>query len=686
MITKLQITNFRNLKSLTLDFTKKTSIITGKNDLGKSNSLNALMWLLTGTILTDKWGSGENDINSILPVNIQYGMSTSVSIWLKNGVKYTKTYECTWSKDTTKITGHSTSYLVNDVAGYTEVAFYDNLYKELGFTQNIYSKEIKESNLFVDPLYALQKLDAKQLRHLLVELGCSVSYETLYEMGFEELKEYQAKYQGKFEVMRKDLKNEIKGLETEIQDITSKLSTVADANFDSKKLDQLNAAKQDLIAKQERIKAGNVDTDILELKQQITNIKNSIELEKTLHAQNVRNYKSQKQMEIDNAKLKLEQKHNADAQNIKDQLAKCEVEIGILRNSISAYEKAITQSNTLIVQIQSNGKYNNEKKRNAMVKLEELRNAKYELTRCPVCGTEFAPDEQAFETFERDRNTHINECSKIIDSCLEEDRKLKEKFDAENQKKNEALKVIEETNNKLNEEQQKLIELRNQVLLVPYDEELEKNITKLQYELEHGEPVLDVSKLEKQLVDAESKLNEKETLSDATITSELTDLQVQIDALDEQIGLLYVERSKQQNKLEWMTQLTKFRTDLNNSESLLGKVNAFIQTMIRMINAKATEITGLTFVMLEENLTNDGIKEVCYATIDNVPFSNVNTAKKLEVGIQFIDRLKKILGANDLPILVDRIEGIDDVSKIDKLTNQQLICTRVSNEEEMRII
>ena len=30
----------------------------------------------------------------------------------------------------------------------------------------------------------------------------------------------------------------------------------------------------------------------------------------------------------------------------------------------------------------------------------------------------------------------------------------------------------------------------------------------------------------------------------------------------------------------------------------------------------AKSITGLDFVMLEDNLTNDGIKEVCYATVE----------------------------------------------------------------------
>ena len=67
-IKKVEIKNFRNLSNLVIDVDNPTTIIGGKNDLGKSNALNAIMWVLTNTILTDKWGSGENDIDSIVPI------------------------------------------------------------------------------------------------------------------------------------------------------------------------------------------------------------------------------------------------------------------------------------------------------------------------------------------------------------------------------------------------------------------------------------------------------------------------------------------------------------------------------------------------------------------------------------------------------------------------------------------
>ena len=91
MINKIEISNFRNIKHIVLNFEKLISILTGANNIGKSNTLNALNWLLTNTLLTDKWGTGENDLNSIVPIDAKKGEHTQVSIFVGEGnIKFTK--------------------------------------------------------------------------------------------------------------------------------------------------------------------------------------------------------------------------------------------------------------------------------------------------------------------------------------------------------------------------------------------------------------------------------------------------------------------------------------------------------------------------------------------------------------------------------------------------------------------
>ena len=198
---------------------------------------------------------------------------------------------------------------------------------------------------------------------------------------------------------------------------------------------------------------------------------------------------------------------------------------------------------------------------------------------------------------------------------------------------------------------------------------------------------LDLSVENIQLVELKQKLSNFEMSNMELIQEELNNIDNNINNINNYIYEENIKKAKYTEKLEYQEQLKKNQITLNNNESLLARCNAFIQKMISLINEKATEKTGLTFVMLEENLSNDGIKEVCYATINNIPFKDVNTATKIKYGIKFIEKLKELLGSNDLPILVDRMESIDSIEAIKTMSNtEQIICTRVSNDENITII
>ena len=70
---RLELTNFRNIKHLVLEFKSNPVIINGDNGIGKSNVLCAESWFFTDALFSDKWGTGENDINSIIPIDQKKG-------------------------------------------------------------------------------------------------------------------------------------------------------------------------------------------------------------------------------------------------------------------------------------------------------------------------------------------------------------------------------------------------------------------------------------------------------------------------------------------------------------------------------------------------------------------------------------------------------------------------------------
>jgi len=685
MITKLEINNFRNLAHISLDFTKKTSIISGKNELGKSNSLNALMWALTGMLFTDKWGSGENDIESIIPRNATRGLDPEVSITFDNDSKFTKVFVTSYKSDG-KVGGHHAAYYVNGVVKKNSTEFNSLFYEALGFKPSLNVADIKEVNLFVDPLYALQKLDAKTLRRLLVELGCSVTNEEMYKLGFEDLRPYEAKYFGKWDVMRKNLKDEAKGYEKRLEQLSVVLGLTNDCDFNQEELDQVNARKQELVGKLERVKGDNINPEIAKIKQRIEVLKTEIDgLRKTKEIEK-RNFEANKEMGINNLNIKLKLKHDEDCKAIEEAITTLIHNMALGDTKINAIKRDIESTKQLITSKQQTSNLNAKQKSDLALRYEEVNNSQYHKIVCPVCGSEIVEDEDDFQKFEADKKKMLAQLTNEIEACIINEENYKAEIQSATKKLDDLTKELETATKTLVASKEQYASLQKQVDSIPYDETILKEIEELKAQEYPATQNAEIEAKVSECDDLNNSLRVFEEQDDAEIFKKIIALQDEIKAQDELAGALYVKRSKFKEREEYLQEQADVVKKLNDTESLLGRVNKFIQTMIKLINEKATEKTGMTFVMLEENLTNDGITEVCYPTIDGVPFKDINTAKKMAYGIKFIDTLKSILGNNNLPILADRMEGIDDIAKIDQLTTSQLICTRVSNSEKMEVL
>lgn len=687
MINKLIINNFRNLNSIELNFNEKVSIISGKNELGKSNALNALCWLITGTILTDKWGSGENDIDSIVPKNAGRGVNPEVTIVLDTNTEFKKKYVSKWSKDGSKVTGHTTEWYINDVACKNEAEFNEALYPMIKFTPMIKSKDVNELRLFTDPLYALQKLDAKSLRALLVDLGCSVDNEELYEHGFEDLREYGEQFMGKWDVLRKKQKDKIKVISDEIKNLQAKLETVSNVdNYDETEVDRLNKELEDLISTKANIQSAVANPEIAEIEKEIAVLQKEIETKVTNHKHNASIQMNALELKRQAIVEKLNNEKNTRLQPIQEQINKIESKLNEVNSSIKAYNATIESNSTLIKNYISIGESNKKNKADLSIKLDAVINSTYQgMVKCPICFTEFAPDEDAFVKFGEHKINETERLSSEIKKCTENDAKYRAEYEKCLKIKNDAIKERDKAADESVELLQQLNKLKHEL-----DIEKNKPVDETELNAIEGEKwaldlPIDTSLENNQIQTLKAKLEKIKALDKETINDSINELDVKISNLKEKIQEAYVKKSKKKEKDEYLESLSKNQTELNNAESLFSKVNGLIQTMITLINKKATEKTGLTFVMLEENLSNDGIKEVCYATIDDIPFKDVNTAKKLKYGIKFIEKLKELLSKNELPILADRMEGIDSIEKIKNMTSEQLICTRVTEEENITI-
>lgn len=84
--------------------------------------------------------------------------------------------------------------------------------------------------------------------------------------------------------------------------------------------------------------------------------------------------------------------------------------------------------------------------------------------------------------------------------------------------------------------------------------------------------------------------------------------------------------------------------------------------------------------MFEQNLTNDGEKELCEAIIDGKPYGTQNLAMQMNAGIDIINGISSALGVR-LPLFIDQKESVTDLIE----TETQLITLEVTAGSKLTI-
>ena len=700
MITKIEIKNFRNVGYALYNITSPKTVLYGTNGIGKSNTLNSLMWLLSGTLLTDKYGVGENDITSIIPDTYEKGQHTEVSIWTEAGTKFTKRYKCTFQKGTDRVNGHTTELLINDVLQSKVSDFEEALWSALDYTPTFKTKEIKEVNLFIDPLYALQKLDAEKLRKLLVAIGCSVSNEEV--PGYEELKDIAAKYLGDLDKAAADYKKQSLAAEKELQAIETKIETVAGVEeFDPTELNRLNALKEARIKDKLNLKATSKDDAINEINAQIMEYKNKRELEfnAKISELKIQIDSTTKDILLEEHKIKTEQ--DVKTASVRNEIATVFSEIHSNNIQIENYQKYISNYESDIERYVNEARDGRNQKRDLAVKLAAVQSRTYDsYITCPHCHESFPLSEEGKTQFELDKEQDLADIRRKIERLEVKDKELKEKVykltDESAAGKAEMEKLIT-INEELKLEHSQLENKLNSLM----DEHVDTSVLdalrnkKIELEVEYRDFKFNFNKYDDEIKILEANRRDLINNNEESIKLELRAIEDALQDIEDQLSAEYVKRSKWTSKVEYDKALTECVKKLNDIDSMRTKIVHFIQKRIQLLNERAYKKTGIKFIMAEANLGDGTIKEqtVCYATVNGIPFKDVNTAKKIEVGVNFIAKLKEIavndfgVKFNKLPVLLDKLESFDSSQrKVESFPTYQLFGTAVSSNEGIEIV
>lgn len=666
-LTKLELTNYRNIPFASYEFDGNSKII-GENRIGKTNTLEAIYWLLT-----DKLLDGSSDVAAIKPLS-----DTKLEVRVKatfviDGKQITleKDYKENWVKTrgTTNLEmkGHTTTCVYNDVKQPTLTAYTQLVCEDFGFTQDAKTK-VDFMQMLVNPFYLGNLGESKdwtELRAFIISLIGDVSDEDIVKANpnLSIITSELRTVGGRVDQLKKQYSGTINELETQITGDDSQIKLLEETANPTD--DEVEVAKKGIQDHQDKITMlkGNDTIDVAS-----NDIANKIR----------------------DKKLELSQLINDDLKKANENPVKTELsgklnglrleqsELNMKKQDIS-FKIRTEDYNIETIQRDISNRTN---RRNELIdKLKEIdskiANPEVE-TECPHCHRPYeekdleAARENRKVAFEKEKAIIIDDGKKNKESITKDENDL-----AEAKKRleslNEDLKRIEGEITSKGSEIEKVkadLELQSQAIEVknPKIEPLQNEIAKLEedYRKSRDDFAKGIQDKNQLIYDEEQAMQPfKEVLANR-------------DYYERQMARL---EDVKKNKISHERALA----DVEQKKELLNTYNF---TKLRMLDENVSKVFGkIKFALIKENI-NGGFDAICkpyiYDTFKEesttTSWKSGSKSERVVTGVAIVECIKKALGLPNLPFLFDEGGEISSDTFATRFkTESQLICVKIAD-------
>lgn len=675
-IKKLEIANFRNIKSATYTLSD-TLMFIGKNHTGKTNSIQAPCW-----VLTDKLIDNSSNDQSLKPIgNTKEKVSVKLTIDADDGREHTieKTYQEKWTKtrgsEEETLTGHETIYKIDEI----KIDKITQARKDIDALLQIKPEDynIKDFNIYqamMNPLYLADILEWKSLRSLIISIIGDATPEDIFKKEPATLpaQELLYKYDFKIENVTKLCTQQITAITKTITELEAQrelLENSVDIPADelkaiSNKIDELNKEKIDLL------NDNNTTNPVADAK------------EKEAAALN------KQAMELSS---KEREEYNAKRDALNDKLmAAATNKIQAIKKYDEIEKKKNDESYKLRV-LNEKINFNNERLRAAKETREELI-AEYraliqdtyqpgEPVTCPNCGQVLNQDEM-----DKEKDAWEIKHQKAIDD--NKAKGMKQKLLIE-----DATKTIEEAMVAREETQAAITQLNSDLADAAKRVEEETDKHSIIYKESTGMAVFTPSDKVRELKDKANSLimESREILNRpdqcaAERNAQVELINAQIDELKKTEATHYMYLKSQEQLQEKIAEIKVQTKERIKYQTIKEAAVLFSKVKLEILDERLTAHFGneIKWILLEKNLKEGSWDTTCYPLIigTQTPFKNGSTSEKVMTGIKIIEVVKRELNLPDLPILIDEIGELDSVSfnKLREITKAQIIATRVDDD------
>ena len=677
-ITRVELNHFRNIEHAVYNL-DKFNCFEAKNHTGKTNTILAIYWLLTGKQL-----DGSSDDISLKPLtDASSKVSVEITLISDSGRehKLKRTYQEHWAKtrgsEEVTLTGHDTTFYIDDLEQKKVAEAKEEIANILG-THNETFEKVKALDVYqalMNPLYLGQIAEWKDLRQLIVLIIGDVEANEIFEKAPQTLdaKEMLAQYDYKVDKVILYCNQQMESIGKRIIELEAQIDYLKKTvDIPAEELEKLNeeiASKQSLCKKLNN-KLDNTDNPLIkeyekqyqDIKVQLLEMKNK---EMSEYNKN-RNSLFQQRNDMEDIKNKAYLKYQekcSDVDKIQTDIRELEIKVDYLNGNI----------NKTRVQI--------EDLRNEYRVLKNEVFTQIESKVCPHCGAVLNEDELNSHKvkWEEEHQAKIDKCIASGKSYnLELDNLIKNKEALEVQiatlkqaltpkacERDEAKASYDDANNSLND-------FINNVL---------NNDSEFTYSIEYMNLVEKGEMLRKDI----EKLKSAPASLDSESQNQINALKVEIDALQLKQGqhFIYLNNQKEASDLEALRKATL--RDRIKFETTKEAAVLFNKTKLDILEARLLAHFGneVKWVLVENNIKEGSWNNVCYPLIvgKTTPYRAGSTSEKVITGIKIIEVIKKELGLPDLPLFIDEIGelDIDSLNYAKSLSNSQILATKVND-------
>lgn len=664
ILKTLNLINFKGVNKLSIDFNDSTNIF-GANGTGKTTVFDSFTWLLFGKDSSDRKDFELKTLDSSNVVIPKIEHEVNAVIWVDDEeVTIKRILKEKWVKQRgsleAEFTGNETLYYWNDVP-LSQKEFHNKV-----------SQIIDETifKLITSPT-AFNSLKWQDRRNVLIQIAGNVSDEDLAAGNSEYLKLVSQLSNKSLDEYKKQIAATIKKAKDDIKSIPTRIDEV-----ERSKPEAVNEGliRKEITIREERI--ASIDNQLQDkaaayeevTRKKIQNQENIFQIKSKINA-----------LEFDvREKIKLEQKTEFSQSDvlrkqITDLQADLRAEEAKRDTTYSKSEKLRTQIANL-EQLISNGR-----KHWAEVNAGELVFNDAEFC-CPTCKREFEAGDIEAKKAEMKDNFITDKRNKL--------NRISENGKANAQEKNNLEKELQEAESSLDASSTTVINISKRIENLRAKLLIENNDQK-KAETQDPQELLQVAlsknadyqELKKQLQELEARTfelpeNNAQELKDekAVLNAEITQLKATLQ-INEQISAANARIS------ELMEEESKLAQEIANIEKEQYTIDNFIKLKIDTIEGKINEKFSFVKFKLFDTQINGGQVETCEALINGVPFSDANTASKINAGVDIINTLCEFYKVS-APIFLDNRESVSEIIP----TNSQVINLIVSpSDKKLRI-